>query len=150
MLESLSCPNCGAALIPTGRYPGSIVTCEFCHTSFRTHTTLTPEPDMGDLLLGADFRNPDVPGWVVVEPDKLEFDLGSPPEMIARYPKSNLIHPVVRTPAPIDDFDASLTIRFLKGSYEHVSAGLEVRSSSEGDYVIRISVQGTFSIGWRL
>ena len=148
MFESLSCPNCGAAIIPTGRYPGSVTTCEFCRTSFRIHTTLTPEPDMGNLLLGADFLDSEVPGWVVVDLDNLEFKSDPTPELWARYPKSDRIHPVLRTPAPLDDFDASVTIRFIEGSYEHVSAGLELRSSSEGDYVIRISAQGTFSVGW--
>jgi len=34
----------------------------------------------------------------------------------------------LRTPGPFDDFDVSVTIRFIKGSYEHISAGLELRS----------------------
>lgn len=103
---------------------------------------------MGDLLLGADFRDSKVPGWVVLNRDKLSFHPGPPPELLVKHPESNLIHPIVRTPAPFDDFDVSVTIRFLDGEYEQVSAGFEVRSSDEGDYVIRISSQGTFNIGW--
>jgi hypothetical protein len=38
-----------------------------------------------------------------------------PPELWAKYPKSDRIHPVLRTPAPFDDFDASVTIRFIDG-----------------------------------
>jgi len=71
-----------------------------------------------------------------------------PPELWAKYPKSDRIHPVLRTPAPFDDFDASVTIRFIDGRYEQINAGFELRFSDDGDYVIRISGQGTFSVGW--
>ena len=54
----------------------------------------------------------------------------------------------LRTPGPFDDFDVSVTIRFIKGSYEHISAGLELCSGDGGDYVVRISAQGTFNVGW--
>ena len=147
MFQSLSCPNCGA-VTAHNQLIGSVVTCDYCRTSFRLPKTQTPQPDLGDLLLGADFSDPEVPGWVVVDRDKLTFDPGPPPELRVRQPATNLIHPVVRTPAPFDDFDASVTIRFLRGEYDQVSAGLELRSSDAGDYVIRISAQGTFSIGW--
>lgn len=103
---------------------------------------------MGDLLLGADFKNPDVPGWKVDNREMLEFKPGPPAELLIDHPKSDLIHPIVRTAAPFDDFDASITIRFLEGEYDYISAGFEVRSCDAGDYVIRISAQGTFQIGW--
>jgi hypothetical protein len=147
MIETLSCPNCGGSL-PYKVIPGTVVPCEYCGTSFRVDMTLTPEPKMGDLLLGADFVNPEVPGWRVDNREMLVFKPGPPPELQVDHPKSDLIHPIVRTPAPFDDFDASVTIRFLEGDYESISAGFEVRSCDAGDYVIRISAQGTFQIGW--
>ena len=141
MLESLSCPNCGAALAYKV-FPGAVVPCEYCGTSFRVPMILTPEPEMGDLLLGADFADPDVPGWKVLNRETLEFKPGTPPELIVDHPKSDLIHPIVRTPAPFDDFDVGITMRFLDGSYDHINAGFEVRSNDDWDYVIRISEIG--------
>jgi hypothetical protein len=147
MFESLSCPNCGASIAVSG-LKGNIVGCDYCGTSFRIPDSLTPEPEMGDLMLGADFTDPDVPGWVVVNREKLTFTPGPPAEMWVKFPKSDRIHPVLRTPAPFDDFDISVTIRFISGDYKQISAGLELRFSDDGDYVIRISSQGTFSVGW--
>jgi hypothetical protein len=146
-LSELHCANCGAALDWRG-VRGSVASCEYCGASFRVPGSLTPEPDLGDLLLGADFRDPEVPGWVLSRPECLEFRPGSPAEMWASYEASDLIHPVVRTPGPFDDFDAGLTIRFISGTYDYVSAGFELRSWDAGDYVVRLSAQGTFSVGW--
>ena len=68
--------------------------------------------------------------------------------MWARLPKSDRIHAVVYTPGTFEDFDASVTVRFIEAHREYASAGLEVRSSEAGDYVIRVSAQGTYQIGW--
>ncbi len=103
---------------------------------------------MGDLLLGADFSDPKVPGWRLYTPERLEFKPGSPPEMWARVPKSDRIHALVYTPGTFEDFDASVTFRFIEGHREYVSAGMEVRSSGAGDYVIRVSAQSTFQVAW--
>ena len=91
MFESLSCPNCGAS-ITVGKLTSDIVSCEYCGTSFRIPDSFTPEPEMGDLMLGADFRDPDFPGWVVVNRDKLTFEPGPPAEMWVKFPKSVLLH----------------------------------------------------------
>ncbi len=109
-LQGISCPNCGAA-IRVQAVPRTVESCEYCGTSFRVPHSLTPKPEMGDLMLGADFTNPDVPGWKVLNRDKLQFEPGPPPELWAEFPASELIHPVVRTPGHFDDFDASVTIR---------------------------------------
>jgi hypothetical protein len=146
-LQELTCANCGAA-IDVRTIRGMVAACNYCGTSFRVPASLTPEPTLGDLLLGADFRDPELPGWVASTPDKLEFRPGSPAELWANFPASDLIHPIVRTPGPFDDFDAGITIRFISGTHDYVSAGFELRSWDLGDYVVRISAQGTFSIGW--
>ena len=103
---------------------------------------------MGDLLLGADFSSPDLPGWVIVNREKLEFKPGDTLVLGVSFPASKSIHPVVRTPAPFDDFDVSVSMCFIEGPYDQMSAGLELRSCDEGDYVVRVSAQGTFNIGW--
>jgi hypothetical protein len=147
MFVTLSCPSCGATT-PGSWHSGAVVVCQYCNTSYRVAASQTPEPDLGDLLLGADFRDPTVPGWVLPTPQYLAFKPGTPAELWAKFPESNNIHPVLRTPAPFDDFDISVTIRFTGGVYEQISAGVELRFGDEGDYVIRISAQGTFSVGW--
>jgi hypothetical protein len=146
-LQELGCAGCGAP-IDVREVRGALAACPSCGAAFRVPPSLTPEPSLGDLLLGADFRNPDVPGWILSQPGNLEFRPGSPAELWAAYPASRLIHPVVRTAGPFDDFDAGLTIRFISGALSFASAGLEVRSWDDGDYVARISPQGTFSLGW--
>lgn len=146
-LQELNCANCGAA-IDVDTIRGMRAACGYCGTSFRIPVSLTPEPDLGDVLLAADFRDPELPGWVASAPNHLEFRPGSPAELWASFPASDLIHPIVRTPGAFDDFDAGLTFRFISGTYDYVSAGFEVRSWDAGDYVVRISAQGTFSVGW--
>lgn len=146
-LQELTCANCGAA-IDVRAVRGTVAACGYCGTSFRIPETMTPEPTLGDLLLGADFRDPELPGWVASTPEYLEFRPGSPAELWASLPASDLIHPIVRTPGPLDDLDAGVTIRFISGSHTHVSAGFELRSWDAGDYIARISAQGTFSLGW--
>ena len=143
----LQCANCGAAIEPSA-IQGNIATCGYCGTTFRAPGSLTPQPQMGDLLLGADFRDPTAPGWILSTPEYMEFRPGSPAELWATLPPSDLIHPVVRTPGPLEDVDASVTIRFIEVSREFVSAGFELRAWDAGDYVARISAQGTFSLGW--
>jgi hypothetical protein len=146
--EPAGCANCGVAINPRRKH-GSLVLCEHCGAVFRQSPEgPTPQPTLGDLLLGADFRDPALPGWVVSRPEQVEFRPGSPAELWASLPASELIHPVVRTPGPFDDVDAGVTIRFISGVYEYISAGFEVRAWDDGDYVVRLSAQGTFAVGW--
>lgn len=149
LLQDLTCTNCGAALRSIG-VGGAVVSCEHCGTSFRVPASLTPQPEMGDLILGTDFRDPEVPGWKVFNRDKLEFRPGSPAELWVNFPASELIHPIVRTPGPLDDFDVSVTVRFIEGNREYISAGFEVRSGDAGDYIVRVSAQGTYGVGWHV
>lgn len=144
---SISCPNCGAA-IPRDAAPNTLITCDYCGTTFRVPASLFPEPEIGDLLLGSDFSKEEQIGWRVLNRELLTFKPGSPPELQVKHPKSDLIHPLLRTPGPFDDFDVSITVRFLEGSWEHISAGFEIRSADEGDYIVRVSAQGTFQVGW--
>jgi len=147
VIHELACANCGAAINPDAMR-GDVAVCGYCGAAFRVAASLTPEPAMGDLLLGADFRDPSVPGWIISLPDQVEFRPGSPAEAWVALAASDLIHAVVRTPGPLDDFDAGVTVRFISGVHDQASAGLEVRSWDAGDYTVRISAQGTFSLGW--
>ena len=79
-MKALTCPNCGAAL-SAAALKNDLATCEFCGTTFRMSKTATPEPDMGDLLLGADFGNDNLPGWEIIRDGEISFHKGNPPEL---------------------------------------------------------------------
>ncbi|HLE30745.1 MAG TPA: hypothetical protein VI793_21655 [Anaerolineales bacterium] len=146
-LHELSCANCGASIQADAIMDG-VAACRYCGATFRVPASLTPEPALGDLLLGADFRDPELRGWKTFNPDQWELRPGSPAELWANFPASDRIHPILRTPGPIDDFDLGVSIRFIEGAYDYISAGFEVRANDDGDYVIQISAQGTFRVGW--
>lgn len=98
---------------------------------------MTPQPELGDLILGADFRDPKVPGWLISYEDKVKFKNDPGPELWANFEPADVISPVIRTPGPFEDFDIGVTIRFIEGNYEQISAGLELRYGDEGDYAFR-------------
>jgi hypothetical protein len=100
------------------------------------------------LIAAADLSSPDVPGWQVVNPDKLTFKPSDPPEVTAEFPKADLYFPILRTFSSFDDFDLECSIRFLEGEYDRLHAGVEFRYGDGGDYVASISPQGTFRVGW--
>ncbi|MEN9562390.1 MAG: hypothetical protein RIR73_634 [Chloroflexota bacterium] len=147
-MRSLSCPNCGAAL-PARNLKDDIATCEFCGTSFRIPKTLTPEADMGDLILGADFSQKTMPGWETVNEEMLSFHKSDPSEMRAKFkPHSNSYH-VLKSSGFLDNFDVSVSIRFLEGKEEWVHAGLFLRhDTSVGGYGVKVSMQGTYNFGY--
>jgi hypothetical protein len=147
-MKPMNCPNCGAALPPAAARL-EIAVCEFCGTSFRVPKSLTPEPDMGDLLLGADFSGKVMPGWEVLNEDKVAFHKGSPPEMRGTFPaKKEGAYYALRSSGLMDDFDASVSIRFIEGEREMIRAGFYLRFSDDGGYGFLISVQTTYTFGW--
>lgn len=145
-MKTYNCPNCGAAL-PAHAIKTEVATCEFCNTSFRISKTPTPQPDMGDLLLGADFSNKIMPGWEVLNGDKLTFHK-NPLEMRGFLdPDPNKAWYVLRSSGFLDDFDASLNIRFLEGRKESIRAGFYLRFTDDGGYGFLISAQASYTIG---
>src|SRR5512135_1909712 len=85
MLNALMCPNCGGMLPPPA--PGMVViTCQFCGTTFSAAKSLTPEADMGNLLLGADFSRKPVEGWGFPNEDMVRLIPGQRPELRAKFP----------------------------------------------------------------
>jgi hypothetical protein len=124
---------------------GGIATCNFCGASFQVRVKDTDELRQGSLLLKATFETAEAPGWSISYPDHVNF---KPGELWMTHPASDLMHPVLRTPGHYDDIDVSATIRFVDGAYEKVHAGIEVRSGDDGDYIISLSPQGTYRVGW--
>jgi hypothetical protein len=110
--------------------------------------TFTPEPD-----LGADFSDPVIPGWQIVKRERVERHVqtrpGPPPHLWASFPSSDLLHYVLQSSGLFEDFDAGVTIKFLSGNLEYISAALVLRYvTSLGGYLVLISAQGTYKIGW--
>lgn len=146
-MKSLNCPNCGAAL-PEKNIKHDIASCEYCSTSFRIPKSLTPEPDMGDLLLGADFNSSLMPGWQVFNEDKLTFHKGNPNEMRAKItPKKDEAFYVLKSSGLLDDFDASVTLRFTEGKLDMTRAGFYLRFSDDGGYSIFVSAISSYQVG---
>jgi hypothetical protein len=141
-----TCPNCGTKVnIPVNA--GDVIACETCEQAFRIPQSFTPAPPAGYPISRVNFRRKSYPGWKMLNEDKLTFEKG---ELIATFPKEDLFYPVMRTYSIYEDFDVSVGIRFLKGNRDHIHAGLEIRSGSHGDYVVSISPQQTFRIGYHI
>lgn len=148
MLFSLNCPNCGASLPSASRLSG-VVRCDYCGTSFRVPETLTPEPDMGDLLLGADFSRKPIPSWQFQNEEKITLVPGPTPELRVRFEKSNLVHYVLFSSGVFDNVDASVTLRYLSGDPKWIRAGLFLRyTPSMGGYGFFVSAQATYMFGY--
>lgn len=146
-MKALNCPNCGAAL-PASAAQSDIVVCEFCGTSFRLPKTLTPEPDMGDLLLGADFSKKTMPGWETVNADMLTFHKGPPTELRGKFKPQFNSYYLLQSSGFLDNFDASATIRFLEGEKEWIRAGFFFRHTTEGGYGVMVSAQASYMFGY--
>lgn len=148
MLVNLTCPNCGAALPATFSISG-IVACEYCGTSFRVPKSLTPQPDMGDLILGADFSHKPIPGWQIQSEDRVTLVPGRAAELRAAFEASERVHYCLSSSGIFDNVDAGVTIRFIEGKIEWVRAALFLRyTTGMGGYGFFISAQGTCMIGY--
>ena len=104
---------------------------------------------MGDLILGADFSQKTFPGWETENEGNLTFHASHPSEIRGRFkPHSNSYH-MLKTSGFLDDFDISVSIRFLEGEKEWIHAGVFLRhNTSEGGYGVKISVQATYTFGY--
>jgi hypothetical protein len=153
-LQSSACVACGGPLPNTDQ---PVVVCSFCKTSYRTGLKVQPKrqhqkPSIGDLILGTDFRNKSVPGWRLYNEDHLDFRLsvGMRPELWATFKTAGNYQRLIGTPGPLYDFDASVNLRFIKGAYDKARAGFELRLWDVGNYLIQISPQATFSVGYHI
>ena len=146
-MKALTCPNCGAAL-SAAALKNDLATCEFCGTTFRMSRTVTPEPDMGDLLLGADFADSTLPGWEIIRDGEISFHKGNPPELRGLYkPRINSYYVLISS-GFLDDFDASVTIKFTEGDEKLITAGFFPRMTHNGGYAVYISPLGQYNIGY--
>jgi hypothetical protein len=146
-MQSLNCPNCGASL-PAYAGKADFVTCEFCGTTFRTSDTYTPEPSMGDLLLGADFSKKPIPGWGLFNESQLKFIPGNPPEMQLSFEPKVGLFDVIGSSGLFDNVDVGVTIKFLEGKHEWIYGGIITRYTAEGGYAFLVSAQSSYKFGY--
>jgi len=146
LLNQLNCPNCGAAL-PLPASLTEVVTCQYCHTTFRIPKTVTPEPDLGDLMLGADFSQKPIAGWDFPNEANIQIIKGNPPELRAKFTPVDSLEYVLNSSGFFDDVDASVSIKFYDGDLKYIDAGLVLRyRKGIGSYCVLISAQGTYAI----
>lgn len=104
---------------------------------------------MGDLLLGADFSRKVMPGWEVLNPDKVTFHTGTPAEARGTFPpKTSGAYYMLRSSGLLDDFDVSVSIKITNGLKESVLAGIYPRLSDDGGYGFLVSVQASYTFGF--
>lgn len=144
----LICPNCGAAL-PSEAAHDEVVTCQYCNTTFRVPGTLTPVPDMGNLVLGADFSRKPIPGWAFPNEDGVHLIPGSPDELRAKFPAASTLFYVLNSSGFFDDVDVSVSLRFYDGDPQYIDGGIVLRyQKGVGSYGVLISPLGTYTIGY--
>ena len=102
---------------------------------------------MGDLLLGADFNNSVLPGWEVLNRERLNFRQGNPAELHTDFEAHTHSYYVMKSSGLLDNFDVGVTLRYLSGHKEYIRAGLYTRFTSEGGYAFMISAQASYKFG---
>jgi hypothetical protein len=124
------------------------VVCEFCGTIFHISKKLVTKPGAGGLLLDADFANEPLPGWEIVRDGQLEFHKGNPSELRGMYSPNINAYYVLKSIRSLDDFDASMNIRFTAGNEKLITAGFYPRYTLGGGYAVYISPLGLYNIGY--
>jgi hypothetical protein len=147
LMDALICPNCGASL-PAPAVDRDVVTCQYCNTTFRVPKTLTPEPDLGDLILGADFSSKPIAGWAFPNEESIRLIPGPTPELRAKFAPADTLNYVLNSSGYFDDVDVSVSIRFYEGELKSIDAGISLRyQKSVGSYAFLISADGTYAVG---
>ena len=148
MLNALICPNCGGTLPPPA--PGvTVVSCQYCGTTFSVAKSTTPDAEMGRLLLGADFGRKPIPGWAFPNEDKIRLIPGARPELRARFPAGPTLYYALNSSGFFDDIDASVSFTFYSGNLNDLDAGISLRyRKGVGSYSVLVSPLGTYSVGY--
>ena len=146
MINALICPNCGASLPPPAAN-SEMMTCQYCNTTFQIPQTLTPEPNIGNLVLGADFSQEPIAGWNFPNKNNVRLINGNPPELRAKFSPASELYYALNSSGFFDDIDASVNIRFYEGNLKYIDAGLMVRyQKGVGSYFVLVSAQSTYTV----
>lgn len=141
--RSLSCERCGASVPLAG---GRFVACPYCGQLY--DLSERGGPRVGELLLGADFRDPELPGWRVYQKERLRIGDGGLPRLVGKFPKRENTYWLLESPGSFDNIDAAMTITFLEvqDATEHCRLGFDFRSTDEGHYCVDISPKGNYCV----
>ncbi len=146
--QQLTCPNCGASF-SLDAIRTDVARCEHCGTTFRLEGASAGDSTKSKLLLQADFGQQVLNGWQLDTDDKqFEYHKEHDPELWVTLPATSLMRTVMSTTGVFDDFDVSLTSRFIAGKPGGMSVGLKLRRSDEGDYLVCLAGNGMYSAGW--
>lgn len=141
--RSLSCERCGASIPLAG---GRFAACPYCGQLYDLSDASGPR--RGGLLLGADFRDPELPGWRFYEKESLRVGDGGLPRLVGKFPKQENTRWLLESLGSFDNVDAAVTITFLDVGdvSKHCRLGLDFRSTDEGHYCVDISPKGNYCV----
>ena len=142
-LQSLTCDCCGASVRLTDE---RFVTCPYCGQVYNLSEMRGPR--RGELLLGADFRDPNVPGWHVYQKDKLRIGDGGRAQLLGNFRKQESTSWLLESFGSFDNIDAAVTILFLEvgDMTKHCRLGFAVRWTEEGRYCVDIAPKGNYCV----
>ena len=142
-LQSLTCDCCGASVHLTDE---RFVTCPYCGQVYNLAELRGPR--RGELLLGADFRDPNVPGWHVYRKDNLRIGDGGLPRIVGSFRKQESTAWILESLGSFDNVDAAVTISFLEVGdlTKHCRLGFAIRWTEEGRYCVDIAPKGNYCV----
>lgn len=142
-LQSLTCDRCGGAVQLSGE---RFAVCAYCGQVYNLSEMRGPR--RGELLLGADFSDPSVPGWRIYHKESLRIGDGGLPRLVGDFLKQEETCWIVESCGSFDNIDASVTITFLEVEdvTKHCRLGFAVRWTEEGRYSIDIAPKGTYCV----
>jgi hypothetical protein len=142
-LQSLTCERCGASVQFTG---GRFAACPYCGQVY--NLSELPSPRRGELLLGADFLDPNAPGWRVYNKEQIRIGEGGRAELIGDFKKRDDTAWLLESCGSFDNIDVAVTIKFLEVGdvTKHCRLGFAVRWTEEGRYSVDIAPKGNYCV----
>jgi hypothetical protein len=142
-LQSLTCERCGASIqLADERF----VTCPYCGQVYNLSELQGPR--RGELLLGADFRDANVPGWRVYQKESLRVGEGGTARLVGDFRTHDETRWILESFGSFDNVDASVTITFLEVGdvTKHCRLGFAMRWTEEGRYSVDIAPKGNYCV----
>src|SRR5919199_2906339 len=142
-LRSLTCDRCGASIqLSDERF----FSCPYCGQVYNLSETRGPR--RGELLLGADFLNPEVPGWRLYYKESLRVGEGGLNRLVGDFPKQESSRWIIESYGSFDNIDASVTITFLevRDVTKHCRLGFAIRWTEAGRYSVDIAPKGNYCV----
>lgn len=140
-LQALTCERCGAAVQFVNE---RVMVCSYCGQVYNLSEAQAPR--RGELLLRADFTDPNVPGWRLYHKENLHVGEGGLPRLVCDFEKKSDTSWVLESFGSFDNVDASVTITFLEVEdvTKHCRLGFSLRWTEEGRYSVDIAPKGNY------